>query len=186
MKRAQMEIMGLAIIVILISIGMLFAIRFVVLKEPTEYKQEFTRSNTASNILNTLLKTTTIDCYGLSFNALYQDCANNIEIECSYTEGGNPVTKSSCDYVAEKTEYIISQTLEEWHQGYDFKAYTIDPATGSEELLSYDSNTEMQFTSSPTDEIVCTGVKTHKRYPIPINSAGQILYLTLDICQKET
>jgi len=71
-KKAQMEIMGLAIVVVLLVLGMLFAVRFVLFKEPKSYRQDYTTTQLAANMLNTLLKTTT-NCNGLSIKELLQE-----------------------------------------------------------------------------------------------------------------
>jgi len=175
-KKAQMEIMGLAIIVILISVAMLFAIRFVILKEPTQYKKEFTQTELASNILSTLLKTTVPECNDLSFTELYQDCfkdPNNPQVSCSdgssscYYIGGN-------DGISGKTGELLGDTLGTWHIGYEFKAET-------ETYPAY--NIHIKGKDIDNNEIGCPTVKKHKIYPIPVDPAGQnTLFLTLDIC----
>ena len=105
MKKAQTEIMGLAIVVILIIIGMTFVIRFMLAKEPVDIKAEFTRAEIASNTLNTLLKTVSKDCNGLSMTELLQDCGQSQSIFCN--------GQRSCIYVEEATQEIFSKTLDE-------------------------------------------------------------------------
>ena len=173
LKKSQMEMMGLAVIVILISIGMLFAIRFVILKQPSQYKQDYTQTELASNILSTLLKTTVSDCSDLSFTELYQDCFKdpvspevecNLGLNCITVDGECKNNPDSCSYINNITRVILDETLGNWHIGYEFSAKT--------------------STSPYTISIgKCPPVKKHKVYPIPVDSSGQnTLFVTLDIC----
>ena len=104
-RKSQMEIMGLAIVVILITLIMLFVVRFVVLRQPAEYKKEFTQTELASNIINTLLKTNAPDCSDLTFTELFQDCAEGQSVSC------NSDVPNSCSYIEAKTNYILDNTL---------------------------------------------------------------------------
>ncbi len=127
MKKSQMEIMGIAIVVIIISIVIVFVIRFAILQKPAEHKKEFAQSEIATNLVNTLLSTTT-KCKGMTFNELFQDCFENWpdgRTDC--TESGSP---NSCIYLyfydaALKTETgelvdIFADTLGAWHYNYTF------------------------------------------------------------------
>ncbi len=176
-KSGQMEIMGLAIIVILVSIGMLFAIRFVVLREPTEYKKEFTQTELASNMLSTLLKTNSPDtaCNGLSFEELYQNCAKYYDLPASQLDCG---VVNSCEYIKDKiTDPILTETLDRWNIGYELTAWFNDPS----DLLKYNpGSNEMSFKSGGS----CSGAKKHKEFPIPIDAVGTTLTVSLDICDK--
>ena len=108
-KKAQMEILGLAIIIILIILGVLFGIR-VLRKQPTELQAEFEQKNIAVNYINTLLGTTT-SCYKLTFRELIQDCAQTAgSMQC---EGGN-----SCIYTRNKFMEIFDKTLRPRKQDY--------------------------------------------------------------------
>jgi len=173
-----MEIMGLAIIVILVSIGMLFTIKFVVLREPTEYKKEFTQTELASNMLSTLLKTSS-GCEGLSFTELYKDCVKNRDSKDSQLDCGSGI--GSCEYIQIKTDEILSSTLIRWGMGYKFIAMLHDET----DPLTYDEDNapgndpEMVFGDG------CEGVRKHKIFPVPIDASGRVLSITLDICDKE-
>lgn len=174
MKKGQMEVMGLAIIVILISVSMLFAISFVVLKKPTSYKTEFTQTELASNMLSTLLETTIPTCNDLSMKDLYKDCAidpYNPQVRCNDAacELNHSLASGeqcdSCQFINYTTYIILNKTLGEWNTGYGFNART---TTSTKNLVSIG---------------LCPDVKKHKIYPIPIDPTGQnILDVTLDIC----
>lgn len=112
-----MEIMGLAIVVVLIVLGMLFALRFFVNREPVDYKAKFTQKQLAQNIVTAFLNTKTADCYGMSITELLQDCGQSQSVTC---EDG---TTGSCEYVQNTAAIILYNTLETWKLKYKFLIY---------------------------------------------------------------
>ena len=156
MKKAQMEILGLAIVVILILIGAVFVIRFLALKKPTEYRKGFVSSELASNMLNTFLKTVSGDCSQLTMTELLQDCAQGKNIICANQQ-------DSCAYAKSAAETIFRSTLDQWKMRYEFLAYV--------------------NANSPLIKIgdLCHAEKKSKLFPIPISSAT--MYTKLDICE---
>ncbi|MBT5021373.1 hypothetical protein HOK51_10145 [Candidatus Woesearchaeota archaeon] len=118
-KRGQMEIMGLMIIVILVVMGVLFALKFVILKPPTPIKQHYMTTQMVSNFGIALLHSTTDDCRGTDLSELMIDCANWKEVGGSITCGNG---RNSCDYVKDTLGFILNETLEIWRVKYYFKA----------------------------------------------------------------
>jgi len=112
-KKAQAEIMGLAIIVILIIIGMFFLIKFLTI-DTIDYKKQYTQAQLASNMITTFLSTTS-DCDGFSMTELLQDCNQDKSIICD--------GESSCDYVSLTAQQIFMETLEKWNVDYEFKVF---------------------------------------------------------------
>ena len=116
-----MEIMGLMIVVILLIVGVLFAVKFVVLKKPTEIRQTFSRSQMASNMGLALMSSTTENCRGTAIKDLIIDCAD-------WPEDGGTITcgngMKSCDYVNTTITGIMNQTFGAWNTRYFMTAGT--------------------------------------------------------------
>ncbi len=154
-KKSQAEIVGLVIIVLLITMGLLFIVRFNLLNKPSTIETTFVHSKLASNTLNVLLKTTT-DCEGSDVTELFQDCASLVSrIDC---DGIN-----SCDKVNEVVGDILSESLEKWNKKYEFKAYI----PGNEPISSYGSCDRNINKESSTYYIL---------------AEGRTLHVMLDIC----
>ena len=135
MKKAQLEIMGLAIVIILVMMGVLFAIRFVLLKPPSTVKQEFTQSQLVSNFGTALLQSTTQDCKGIDMTELLTDCAEFQSITC---DNG----MRTCRYANTTIKKILNQTFDVWRVKYHVKAFT-DPAFSLVDIHSPNCNDNM-------------------------------------------
>jgi len=153
-KKSQAEIVGLVIIVLLITIGLLFFVKFVVLKEPSDTKNTFINSELANNMLDVLLRTTT-DCKESSVSDLFQDCATFKKIDC---DGIN-----SCEKVNETIEWILTGSLDKWSKQYEFRAYIPD----NDPISSY-------------GKCATNADRESKTYPIPTD--GGTLFIKMDIC----
>ena len=153
-KKGQMEIMGLVVIVILLSLAMLFVLQFVLLKEPSQTKKTYTHSQLSANTLNALLKTTT-SCRGQDVTQLLQDCASYRPDGLIQCETG----QRSCSYVKDTILVILNGTLDYWNKDY---------------LLTADL-AELEFSQGS-----CLGERQSRIYPIPVE--GDIMNIRLDIC----
>jgi len=167
-KKSQMEIMGLAIIVVLLFLGMVFVIKFVVLKPPKEYKKEYTRTELASNVIGAMLYTTAPDCSKVTFAKLFQDCAlgDPGSIYCGTkppSEGGG--SWYSCGYAAYHAKDILERTLGE--DGLNLNYY-----------FQVEANDADLPGFAPIGDS-CLGERKQKRYPLP---GASTIYVILDIC----
>lgn len=116
-SKGQMEILGLAMVVIILLVASVFAVRFIVLKEPSDYRKGFLTSELASNMLNTFLKTTSSSCRKLSMSELIRDCSQGGTISCENNQ-------NSCQYAESAAISIFSETFDKWKTGYELSAYT--------------------------------------------------------------
>lgn len=110
--KAQSEIMGLAIIMILIALGILFAIVFFTGSSEKGFTQ-ITEHELVSNTLNSILQTTT-DCEGQTVEMLIRDCEGEKRFWCA----GNEL---SCDYVKKQIKDMLTKTLGAQNRDYNFQ-----------------------------------------------------------------
>lgn len=156
MSKAQIEIMGLAILTLIIVATILFASRIMLNKEEIDYKKEF-KEQLSSNIVEVFLRTTS-NCGKLTMAELLQDCSNNnlsSRINCGILD--------SCSYVEKEAKEIFSNTLEEWNVNYEFKAF-------------FDENKPLLYLGDK-----CYANKKAKFFPIPTEKG--ILIVGMSICR---
>ena len=105
MKKAQTEIFGLVIIVVLIVVIALFALRFMFVRESTMNNQDQVLSIKANNLINALLKV----------NVNVDDIKRGIGSCC--------ISNINCANVENKIKEIIENSIEE---NYEFKVLSND------------------------------------------------------------
>ncbi|MFW5746215.1 MAG: hypothetical protein ACOCWQ_01550 [Nanoarchaeota archaeon] len=114
-KKGQTEMLGFAMVILLVSVGMLFVISFIVLRAPSDIKRVFTDKQLAVNMNDALLSATT-SCNGMSFEDLITDCAENGDVVC-------PGGLDSCMFVQTELQHVFGQTLEVWGKSYRYQVY---------------------------------------------------------------
>ncbi len=153
-RKAQMEIMGLAIIFILVIFGVLFAVRFVITKPQSDVRKEYQQSILAAAMLSGI-RGTTSDCKGVTVEQLLQDCAAEKKLSC-------PPNLDSCQKAKNVIEILLRETLYEWKKAYNFS-------------ISGPSVSAITFANGD-----CSGEKEVKTHPVPTR-AGTIT-LKLELC----
>ena len=119
-RKAQMELMGLAIVVMLIAVGMFFAMKYTLFQKPPEIKNPYVQSELATTFVNTLLLASTDECKAYTtMKDLLGDCAAQelARQKCS-------LGQTYCDASDEIVDTILKDTLTEWGKSYTFEVYS--------------------------------------------------------------
>lgn len=155
MRKGQMEILGLAVIVVLILMGVLFAIQFVLKAPGTQIAQQYKESQLAAGLLTTMLGTTS-ECRGASVTELLQDCSVFTSLNCP--------RGTSCQEAQYAIDTMLSGTLQQWKRAYRFK---IKGAYNAEQIAASwgDCSGEIESNTNPVPTTVGT------------------LQVTLDLCR---
>ncbi len=148
MKRGQMEMVGLVVIVLLLTIGMLFIARFALDDEPT--KKIFTRKGLAYSTTSALMKISIDDpqlnCFPrnnrpLQIGAdLFDDCAQNQDTYSTDDPTGvndgfsqyRCGDKHSCRFLKEFITTQLDTTLGTWNKNYEFRSVLLQDETPEE------------------------------------------------------
>lgn len=100
--KAQMESLGLVVIVLLLVVGILFVVTFVILKPSSDTSAKVEAGVLATSTLNSILYTTT-PCREQNIQELLIDCAGFNNIRCA--------DMSSCQYAELMTDDLLNKTL---------------------------------------------------------------------------
>jgi hypothetical protein len=141
--KAQSEIVGITIVMVLIMLGIVFVIRFVVLSDDVNIKGVFDKTQTASNFIDTMLKTTS-GCDRLRMTELIYNCINNYDMEinqrlCSSDSiCTQPGGCRSCDYLNKTIGYLLNSSLNNINARYDFFICEWDDISAEPQCKTYD------------------------------------------------
>ncbi|MBR9683600.1 hypothetical protein GOV03_03600 [Candidatus Woesearchaeota archaeon] len=173
MKRGQMEMIGLVVIVILITLGMLFMAQFALKDDPT--KKIFVRKGLAYSTMGALMKTSVAcddrgDDFGEKFvrmTELMKDCAEYYGEPSGYMCDN----KQSCEFLQELIGDLLTDTLGTWQKHYEFKSSLLGFGDSSETLIEFSDEDE----KGCKDERDTSGL-------FPINSDAGLIENILYLC----
>ncbi|MEA3430697.1 MAG: hypothetical protein U9R08_05470 [Nanoarchaeota archaeon] len=176
-RKGQMEVFGLAVIVILLVIGMLFMVRFVILRPQSQAKaaSSFVSKDMASNVVVYMLDVTVdkseVCNKRLDITDLIRDCALGGGIRCLDTTP--PSIIPTCEIAATIIEdNILKDTLDFYGHEYFFSVY--------KSSLGPDMPIEDLVISNRVDDAPCPGKKISGIAFIPLTP--DLLNVQLDIC----
>lgn len=162
-QKSQMEIMGLAIMVVLALIGMLFAVKYMATEE--QPRTEASDRQIAAAFLNTMLadKLEVASCkQGVELKELLQDCTAPSEPDLRNTCSDG---KTYCDTAKEVSAQLLKGAFEKRKKNYEFKLYTAGSAIP---IISHQEGCKPE-----SDRVQST-------YPMP--TKYETIFLTLTLC----
>ena len=161
-NKGQMEIFGLVIIVILLAMGLLFAI-VILTKSPSREVQRVKESIQAANFLNTMMGTSSMGCGKRAVRQLLQDCALSTKewVGAASCDDG----KNTCETAKIMMDTMLEETLGKWGKNYRF---FINGTEAVEQITS--------------EYGACEGEREGATRPEKIRS-GLDITLTLHICR---
>ena len=126
---------GLVIIVILLTLGMLFLAQFA-LKERPE-KKIFTRKGLAYSTMSAMMKTSITDerCIAGFVGQSYPQLGKDIIEDCAVNKANPEYSlyhcdgKHSCIFAFEQITLFLNSTLGQWNKNYEFNSHLIAPGS---------------------------------------------------------
>ena len=167
-KKSQMELFGLAIVVVIIILATLFIAVLYLNKKPSETRKSFVESELASGMINTLINVDVGNedgngCQKIRMSDLIRICNSGGASPCSSS-------KPTCEIVETSIRAIFDSSIDEW------TASKGKPDAEKRYYFSIYSNP-----SIPSLEIghKCSGDKKFKEYIIP---GASPIRVNLELC----
>lgn len=178
MAKGQTEILGIAIVIVLLLMGLIFLLRFSTPEEDSILKERLRRAQVANNVLNAMLRTSDTNCDPIKkprIEELLIDCGENPglgpggSVVCKGINGN----KQSCQYVKELIEKeILKKTVEQWKLGYELTALIGGNVIGGLDLH--------KTSDGKPGKCPATSEVDSQTYLLPLTTT--LLKLTLRIC----
>jgi hypothetical protein len=169
-KKGQIEMFGLAVIVILISLGFFIFVSFKSQQNPDNPQKEFTNDKMANDFVLSILDVSVQGCEEFSVKDLIIDCSRDHRLECN--------GRKSCIAVNESINIMLNRTFMAREMKFRFYsegllAYLDDAGTVRGELFNilYRNCTPSSNQGRASPAVIST-------YPAPT------VYLYLNICYQ--
>jgi hypothetical protein len=189
-----MELLGLAFVIVIILFGLLLVYRFFLTKEQTNPTREALDTHLSTNLVDTILDTTT-PCSLLTIAGMLRECGKGSFITCNaYSASvGNPndldpikkaqavsisIPQSNvCAWSFEAIKFMLSQTLGKMQREYSLNVETCSGQTLCTQLTNFPLN---QYSAGQTG---CDAgyKKVERRRTDP--QSGMAIKATLLLCQ---
>ncbi len=168
--RGQMEILGIAIVVIILIIGVTFLLTMT-LKPQERPHERFAKKQLAQNLIDAMTKSNT-DCKGYTFATVLANCANRQpsgSIDC----GSGQLT---CAYARENIASILDEVLGTMNYQYQFTA----KINGLHDIFGGSDPIQTERCTRELIESGYVNVETPGIQPFPIERG--VLEIMLQIC----
>ena len=186
--KAQSEIMGLAMIMIIITIGLAILVRFSIQgsDDQVDFVSSFTENELALFYNDALINTHIQEC-GKSLQGVIRDCLDTPRAQCRsgiVFPGGNISTPSDPD-VCSIAERFLEESLEKGLGSnffeYRFTVYTGNDFTDESKWKIYLTNTDCIQTIDGRD----IPMRIPRPGIIPLKYGGGTFHTKLDLCFEQ-
>lgn len=134
MNKAQSEIIGLAFVMVIITLGLAILVSFSLKSSSTDYVNIFTKSELPLFLNNAMLETNIEECYGEKLSRLLMKCAEGANLICPQSiDGGtlptdlaNKPVKDACVVSYRFIEKQLQTVLTQNYQYFRYFVYTGD------------------------------------------------------------
>jgi len=162
-NRGQIEVFGLAVIVILISIGFFIFVSVRLQQKQESPQKEYTNDKLASDFVLSINDVNIRGCSSFTLKDLIIDCARDHRITCN--------NQDSCTALNESVGKLLGDTFVSMNTSFRFYSENLKDS-GGRELLNF---TNLNCTSTKTQGQ--RGVAIISLYPTPSN-----VYINMNIC----
>ncbi len=168
-RKAQTEIMGLVVIVMIMTVALLFVLFFMTRDRQDSLAKSFDEDLHSYNTISAVLQANT-PCRSLKISDLLQECVSfdrPLPQECSVNG-----LYGHCEYAEYQIYLALNKSLDYINKEYRFYVYT----------ESDTDNNKVNIGSEHSQELCTEGNKVSATQPI--RYAGGDMFVTLDICER--